>query len=144
MRMAVISNVEEHSQYIGPVYQEHYARLHNYFQAQLGNTPEVENCVQETIRHLFFFMETRCWETDAEYVPVYLMRIAGALLCAKKVAAGKVGREKTGSLFGKITNELIQPFKARLEFGKLLRWVAGEQPWTRRVPSLRRAPATTV
>lgn len=137
--MTVISGVEEHSQHIGRVYQENYARLHSYFKAQLGDTLEAEGCVQETVRRLFVFMEDRSWEEDAEYVPVYLMRIAGALLCANRVAAGTVGGERAVSLSGKIKNELIQPFTARLEFVRLFM----RQQGMRRAPSLKRATATT-
>jgi hypothetical protein len=144
MKMAVI-NVEEHSRHIGLVYQKYYARLHYYFQAQLGDTPEAEDCVQETIRRFFFFMEDRVWEADAENVPVYLMRIAGALLCAKRAAAGQVGGGKAAGRFGRIRNELIQPFRARLESVRLLLKALGVgQPGTRPAHALRRAPAATV
>jgi hypothetical protein len=120
----IITNInasEEQSQYIGQVYQEHYARLRHYFLTQLGNTSEADDCVQETIRHLFFFMEERCWEAEAEYIPVYLMRIAG-LLCSRKLAekrlqsANNLDGNESNSLFDKVRIAVIRTMKERIEF----------------------------
>jgi hypothetical protein len=150
MRVAAINGVEEHSRHIGQVYQENYARLRHYFQAQLGNAAEADVCVHETIRCFFFFMEDRCWEADAEYVPVYLMRIAGGLLCSKKLAAETsrwswLRDGKTGNLFRKIRNEVFRPTKEHLESVQLfLRVWVGRKPQGRHVPPLRHAPAVSV
>ena len=85
MKIAAINANEDHVQYIGQVYQEHGARLRHYFLVQLGDTSEVDDCVQETICRFFFFMEDRQWEAETKYISVYLMRIAG-LLCSRKLA----------------------------------------------------------
>jgi DNA-directed RNA polymerase specialized sigma24 family protein len=151
MMVAAINGVEEHSRHIGQIYQENYARLRHYFQAQLRDAAEADACVHETIRRFFFFMEDRCWEEDDEYVPVYLMRIAGGLLCSKKLAAETLRRrswlrgDKAGDLFCKIRNEVFRPAKERLESVQLfLRAWVGRKPQWRHVPSLRRAPAVSV
>lgn len=112
MRIAIIDVGEEHSQYVGQVYQEHYGKLHHYFLALLGDASEADACVQETIRRFFFFMEDRCWESDMEYMPVYLMRIAG-MICSKKLAGKQARRKRLGDnkvlgLFDKIRIEIAQ------------------------------------
>lgn len=125
MRMAIINASEEHSQYVGHVYQQHYARLRHYFLAQFSDVSEADACVQETINRFFFFMEERCWEADAEYIPVYLMRIAG-FLCSKKLAErsslhrNRPGWRAVAGLLDKLGREVIQPIKARIEFTRLL------------------------
>jgi hypothetical protein len=135
MRISTINAGEEHSQYFGQVYQEHYAGLRHYFLTHLGNASEADACVQETINYLFFFMEDRCWETDVENVPVYLMRIAGGLLCSKKLDGKTVyhknslGDNVPNGLFAKIRNEVIQPIKARIEF----MWLFLRVGWQRQV-----------
>ncbi len=118
---ATINVSEEHSRYTGRVYQEHYASLRHYFLTQLGNTSEANDCVQETMRHFFFFMEDRCWETEFEYISVYLMRIAGQL-CSRKLAEKRVQRRnnlgvnENNNLFNKIKSEVIQTIKGHIEF----------------------------
>lgn len=151
MRVAVINGVEEHSRHIGQVYQEHYARLRHYFQAQLRGAAEADACVHETIRRFFIFMEDRCWEEDEEYVPIYLMRIAGGLLCSKKSAAAALRRRsglcggKAGHLFCKIRNEVFRPAKELLASVQLfLRAWVGRKPQGQHAPPLRRAPAGSV
>lgn len=119
MRIAAIDVGEEHSQYVGHVYQEHYAKLRDYFLTQFNSASEADACVQETISRFFFFMEDRCWEADAQYVPVYLMRIAG-LICSKKLAAKHARSKRPGSdvvfkLFNKISNEVVQIIEERVE-----------------------------
>src|SRR5437016_5225667 len=103
MRIATINASEDHSQYVGQVYQEHYARLRHYFLIQLGNASEADDCVHETLRRLFFFMEERDWEAEAEYIFVYLMRIAGGI-CSKKL--GEKGPQRTSGL-GNMHNSLF-------------------------------------
>jgi len=121
MTLSMINASEEHSLHIGQVYQEHYARLRRYFLAQLGNASVADACVQETIRRFFFFMEDRCWETDAEYIPVYLMRIAG-FLCSRRLAEKRVRR----SLFNRIKNEVLETINALTKLWQLfLRPVKG-------------------
>ncbi|MDQ3746231.1 MAG: hypothetical protein M3444_17805 [Acidobacteriota bacterium] len=125
MRVAIVNASEEHGQYVGQVYQQHYAKLRQYFFMQLGDASEADACVQETFNHFFFFMEDRCWEADVEYMPVYLMRIAGGLVCSKKLAGKKArrrnrrGSQVTHALFHKLRNEVLQPFKEGFEFMRL-------------------------
>jgi DNA-directed RNA polymerase specialized sigma24 family protein len=133
MRMAIINASEEHSQYVGQIYQQHYARLRNYFLTLLGDTAEADACVQDTIRFFFFFMEDRCWEADAEYVSVYLMRIAGGL-CSKKLAGRRalhknwLGWREVAGLLNKIRRRVAQPIKERAESIRLfLRAQGGRQ-----------------
>lgn len=109
MTIATIEASEDQCQYLGQVYQEQYPKLRHYFARQLGDGPEADECARETIRRLFFFMEDRDWEAEAEYVPVYLMRIAG-LLCSRKLrdrsAAGLLGKER-GGFFDRIGAEAV-------------------------------------
>ncbi|HEX8285502.1 MAG TPA: hypothetical protein VF588_19260 [Pyrinomonadaceae bacterium] len=145
MRVTTINGVEEHTRHIGEVYQKYYPRLRNYFTAQLGDTPDADACVQETVRRFFFFMEDRCWEADAEFVPVYLMRIAGGLLCSKMSAGAKAGRGKSYGLFDKIKGQLLQPLRARPEMVRLFLGAVGvRQAGSKRAFALRRATATSV
>jgi len=132
MRITSINAGEEHSRYFGQVYQEHYARLRNYFLTQLSDASEADDCVEETIRRFFFFMEDRCWEADAEHIPVYLMRIAGGILCSIKSAKRarrkrSLGVREAGGLFAKVKSEVIQPLRERLEFRHLFLGAAGSR-----------------
>jgi DNA-directed RNA polymerase specialized sigma24 family protein len=121
MTIATINASEEHSQYIGQVYQKHYARLRHYFLTQLNSASEADDCVQETFRRFFFFMEDRCWEADAKYIHIYLMRIAG-LLCSRKLSetraphATKADNSRRNSLFNKVRAEAAGVMKERGEF----------------------------
>src|SRR5215216_5327516 len=125
MTIATINASEEHCKYIGQVYQEQYARLRRYFLVQLGSSSEADDCVQETIRRLFFFMEDRDWEAEAEYIPVYLMRIAG-LLCSRKLMAQRGQRaaglddNKHDGLFHKIRIEALKTIKERIEIQRFV------------------------
>jgi DNA-directed RNA polymerase specialized sigma24 family protein len=131
MTISTINSSEEHSQHIGQIYREYYARLRRYFLAQLGNASEADHCAQETIRCFFFFMEDRCWEADAEYIPVYLMRIAG-FLCSRKLAEKRLRRSNSldcsenNNLFNKVKNEVVQAINEFTSFRYLfLRPVKG-------------------
>lgn len=121
MTLETINASEDQSQYIAQVYQRHYARLRGYFLTQLGNVTEAEECIHETINRLFFFMEERDWESEAEYIPVYLMRIAG-LLCSRKLSekrsrgSSDLGHGGRRSLFNKIREEALETMKERMEF----------------------------
>lgn len=84
MTIADIDASDDQCQYVGQVYEEQYARLRRYFLRQLGDGPEADECARETVRRLFFFMEDRDWEAESEYIPVYIMRIAG-LLCSRRL-----------------------------------------------------------
>jgi DNA-directed RNA polymerase specialized sigma24 family protein len=125
MKIATINASEEHNQYIGQVYQEHYATLRHYFQTQLDDNSEADDCVHETIRRFFFFMEDRHWETEAEYISVYLKRIAG-LLCTRKLVEKKahhmsgLEHNEHHGLFSKIRTEAIRTIKERIEFRQSL------------------------
>lgn len=138
MTISTINASEEHSLHIGQVYQEHYERLRLYFLTQLGNANEADDCAQETIRRFFFFMEDRCWETDAEYIPVYLMRIAG-FLCSRRLAGKRVqrsnslGGSQSDSLFNKIKNEVLQTISELTEFKVVLSQTSRRQHYQGRV-----------
>jgi hypothetical protein len=150
MTITTINASEEHCLYIGQVYEEYNVRLRDYFLAQLGNTREADNCVQETIRLFFFFMEDRCWETDAEYIPVYVMRIAG-FLCSRKLAERSGRRKdslishKTSVLFDKIRTEVAQTIKGRAEFWQLFLRIRGNnrQSRVKQLTSLRDVPVAS-
>lgn len=108
---------EDHAQNIGQIYQEYYARLRHYFLIQLGDVSETDECVHETIRLFFFFMEERQWgeEEEAEYIFVYLMRIAG-LLCSRKLIEKRSQRIVSFSLLNKIRTEVAKIIKKRIDF----------------------------
>jgi hypothetical protein len=121
----------EDSHYVARVYQEQYARLRHYFQIQLGDNPEVERCIQETMRSLFFFMKDRDWEAEAEYIPVYVMRIAGQL-CSKRLgekrsrrAAGLRGKSR--GMFNKVRAEVIRTIRERIELMKVFLRLTGHE-----------------
>lgn len=152
MRVVNIKAGEEHSQYVGQIYQEHYARLRNYFLTQLGDASEADACLQETFNLFFFFMEDRCWEAEAEYLPAHLMKIAG-LLCSKKLAAkGTRRKHRFGdgvrdSLLGKLGSGVVQAVRECVALGQLLPSATvdgGGRTASRRLPLLRRAPAASV
>lgn len=142
MRIATINTSEDQSQYVGQVYQQHYARLRHYFLTQLGDASEAEDCVHETIRRLFFFMEERDWEADKKYIPVYLIRIAG-LLCSKRLGEKRARRSAVPSynarrgLFNKIRTAAVEAMKERVEFIKSILRPAGDEA---RRPSFPEAP----
>ena len=80
-----INASEDQSRYIGQVYQEEYASLRSYFIEQLDDESVADDCAEKTLQLLFFFMEDRDWEAEAEYIPVYVWRIAG-FLCSRKLS----------------------------------------------------------
>jgi DNA-directed RNA polymerase specialized sigma24 family protein len=132
MTITTINASEDQSQYVWQIYQEHYARLQHYFLIQLGNDSEAEDCVHETMRRFFFFMEGRSWEAEAEYIFVYLMRIAG-LLCSRKLGEKRaqrltdLGHNRHHSLFNKIRTEAIETMKERIDFMRsILRSMDGD------------------
>lgn len=121
MTVQTVNAGEDQTQYVAQIYQEQYARLLRYFLRQLGNAAEAEACVQETIRRLFYFMEDRDWESESEYVPVYLMRIAG-LVCSRKLREGRsklqerFDRNAGRGLLNRIRTEAVETVKERIEF----------------------------
>lgn len=116
MTIVNIDASEDQSHHVAKFYQEHYAGLRHYFLIQLGDGPEVERCMRETVRHFFFFMEDRDWEAEAEYVHVYLMRIAGQL-CSRRLGERTSGRvESDRGLFNKVRAEVIRAVRERVEF----------------------------
>src|ERR1041384_5697363 len=123
MRIAVINSNDDHSRYIEQIYEEYYAKLQKYFLTQLGDVSEAHDSVQETIRRFFFFMEERHWEAEAEFIPVYLMRIAG-LLCSRRLAEKRsqahiVDGNENNSFFNRIRTQTIQTIKERIQFKQL-------------------------
>lgn len=85
MNTATMSASGEYSIHIGQVYLRYNTRLRSNFLSQLGDEAEAEECLQETLRHFFFFMQDRCWESEVELIDVYVMRIAGAV-CSRRLA----------------------------------------------------------
>jgi DNA-directed RNA polymerase specialized sigma24 family protein len=125
MMIANINAGEDHVRYIGQVYQEQYAKLRRYFLIQLGSSSEADERVHETMRRLFFFMEDRDWEAEAEYIPVYLMRIAG-FICSRRLA-----EKRSRSAFNKVRIPVTHAVKESIEFVKtFLRrlGIVGRQP----------------
>jgi DNA-directed RNA polymerase specialized sigma24 family protein len=123
MKTGTINASNDHSTYIKHVYENHYPKLQHYFLRQIGNTSEAHDCVQETICRFFIFMEGRQWEKEAEYMLVYLMRIASTL-CLEKLAEKKSQcadnlDNENNSLFNNIKGEAIQSIKERLQLEQL-------------------------
>lgn len=129
MTIVNIEASEDQGHYVAKVYQEQYERLRHYFLTQLGDEAEAERCIEEAMRRLSFFMEERDWEAEAEYIPVYVMRIAG-LLCSRKLgekirrSAARGGEGKRG-LFDKVRAEVVRGFKERVEFMKVFLGLRG-------------------
>jgi hypothetical protein len=148
MRVADIKASEEQSQYVGQVYQEHYARLRDYFLPQLGDASEADACIEETFNLLFFFMEDRPWEAEAEYIPSHLMKIAG-LLCSKRLAAKgarRAGRFRDG-LLGRLGGGAVRAVREHAALGRLLPSATGGggvRAESGRLQSFGRAPAASV
>ncbi len=139
MTIATIHADEDQSQYIGTVYQQYSDRLRRYFLIQLGDPSEADNCVQETMRRFFFFLEDRDWEAEAEYISVYLMRIAG-LICSRKLAekrrqcADNSDDTENNSIFMSLQTLAFQAVKERIEFLQfVLRPVAGDSRQASRI-----------
>lgn len=120
MTITNINTSEDQSQYIGQVYQEYYAKLRHYFLTQLGDEAIADDCVQETMRRFFFFMEDRNWEAEAEYVSVYLMRIAGFIYSRKLAEKTRKHAQRlddeTNRLFPNLRDLAVQVMKERVEF----------------------------
>lgn len=110
MTIIKIDAGEDHCQYVGQFYQEQYERLRRYFLRQLGDGSEIDDCIRETMRHFFFFMEDRDWEREAQYITVYLMSIAG------KVAERRLECAAGRGLFSKVRAEAVRTIKERVEF----------------------------
>jgi hypothetical protein len=114
MNTGTMSTSGEYSLYIGQVYQRHNARLRSNFLSQLGDETEADECLQETLRHFFFFMQDRCWESEAHLVDVYVMRIAGAVcsrrLARKRALAASAPEQK--SLLERLGREALKPVQA--------------------------------
>jgi hypothetical protein len=129
MMIVNIDAGEDNNHYVAKVYQEQYARLRRYFLIQLGDGPEAERCIQETMRRFFFFMEDRDWEAEAEYIPVYLMRIAGMLcsrrLCEKGPKRARSRGEGGEGPFNKVRAEVVRAVKERIEFMKIFLRLTG-------------------
>ena len=85
-------------------------------------------------------MEDRCWETDVEYLSVYLMRIAGSI-CSRKLA-----ERKRQSKFDKFRNGVVQAIKERKDFKQLFLIISGKsgQSRVKQVSSLRHATAASM
>jgi hypothetical protein len=142
--LAAINASEEQSQYLGQFYEEYYARLRSYFQLQLGDASEADDCVQETLRHFFFFMKDRCWEAEVKLINFRLRMIAGGV-CSKKLAkkrarlANGSGRQEKESLLDKIMREVLWPIRSRMEFKQMFIKMFGNvrQPRLKQLSALR-------
>ncbi|HWS87272.1 MAG TPA: hypothetical protein VN282_09925 [Pyrinomonadaceae bacterium] len=130
MTITTVHASEDQSRHVGRVYQENYARLRRYCLAQLGDESEAEQCIHETMRRFFFFMEERDWEAEEEFIPVYLIRIAG-LLCVRKLGEKRARRpagterDARGGLFDKVRAEAVETMKERIGFIKSILRPAG-------------------
>ena len=103
----------EYSRHIGQVYQSYNARLRGNFISLLGDEAEADECVQETLRHFFFFLKDRCWESEAESMDVYVMRIAGAV-CSRRLARKNVpptNARRKESLLNRLGRGLLKPVR---------------------------------
>lgn len=131
MKLFTFDAGAEDDDYTGRIYAEHYKGLQRYFRPQLRSAVAAEACIRETINLLVFHMEGRCWEDDKKNVPVYLMRIAGAVLCKMKSALrearsrGLAFLKAAARLFKEFIGEVARPFgeslgRARLSLGTWL------------------------
>jgi DNA-directed RNA polymerase specialized sigma24 family protein len=124
MTTGTMSASGEYTRYIGQIYQGYNARLRGNFLALLGNASDADECVQETLRHFFYFMKDRCWESDVKSIDAYLMRIAGGV-GSKKLAEKRaqredsLGRHENDSLLDKVRREVFQPIQERVKFKQL-------------------------
>jgi hypothetical protein len=112
----------EYSLYIGPIYQRYNARLRSNFLSLLGDEREADECLQETLRCFFFFMQDRCWESEAKLIDVYLMRIAGAV-SSRRLARQRARLVEAGAkerVLEKLRREIIKPLQAHAALKQLL------------------------
>jgi hypothetical protein len=125
MTIAIINANEDQNQYIGQIHEQYYAKLRHYFLIQISDASEADDCAQETICRFFYFMEDRHWETEAEYIDVYLMRIAG-FLCSRKLAkkrspsAVNPESDEIKSLFNKIRAKAINTCQKMIQLKQFL------------------------
>jgi hypothetical protein len=114
---------EDHGNRFAQVYLENHSRLKRYFLSQLGDGPEVDDCIEETMRHFSFFMEDHDWEVGTEYIPIHLMVIAGGVctrtLGEKRTSSSAVFGNESHSLFNKVRAEATRAIKERIELMKL-------------------------
>jgi hypothetical protein len=83
------------------------------------------------MRRFFFFMKDRDWEAEAEYIPVYVMRIAGQL-CSKRLgekrsrrAAGLCGKSR--GMFNQVRVEGTRTIRERIELMKVFLRLTGHE-----------------
>jgi hypothetical protein len=131
MQLLTFDAGAEDDEYTGRLYEEHYEGLQKYFRPQLRSAVMAEACIRKTINLLIFHMEGRCWEDERKNVPVYLMRIAGAVLCKVKSALrearsrGLAFLKAAAHLLKEFIGEVVRPFgeslgRARLSLGAWL------------------------
>lgn len=139
MNTGTLSASSEYSLYIGPIYQRYNARLRRNFVSLLGDEREADECLQETLRRFFFFMQDRCWESEAKLIDTYLMRTAGAVSSrrlARQRARLAEAIAKEGVL-EQLRREIIKPLQTYSALKQLLLRTFGGV----RQPSLQRLSA---
>jgi hypothetical protein len=140
MNTGTMSASGEYSLYIGPIYQRYNARLRSNFLSLLGDEREADECLQETLHCFFFFMQDRCWESEAKLIDIYLMRIAGAV-SSRRLARRRARVAKAGAKEGvleQLRRTIIRPLQARAAFKQLIGTFGGlRQPSLRQLSALR-------
>ncbi len=114
MNIGTMSASGEYNRHINRVYQRYNARLRSNFLSQLGDEAEARECLQETLRHFFFFMQERCWESEDDLVEVYVMRIAGGV-CSRRLARKRLllaSTHEQESLLDRLGREVLKPIQA--------------------------------
>lgn len=130
---------EDHNQYVGPVYEQYYAKLFRYFLMNLRNAPEAAACAEKAILIFFVHMKDRCWVEEEEFVSDNLMKIAGGV-CTEKLIEKKERREN--SLLGRFVGGVAQSVRERVDAARFHlsgEGGGGRLPGVRQLLSLRHA-----
>jgi DNA-directed RNA polymerase specialized sigma24 family protein len=120
MKNTTVNADEEVRRHLEQVFDKYHSRLQRYFLVQIGNLPEADVYVQETIYRFFDLMEGRQWEQEVNYINAHLMRIAFGLCMQKqtleksRVADNLDLRENQNCPFNKLRDESLLSIKERL------------------------------
>lgn len=103
---------------VGRVCESQYARLWRYFLIQLGDAPEADRCVRETLYRFFVFAGRRRWEEVAGHVQGCVMRMAVGV-CSEKLAerrrlADARGDDDGEGALRRMTEEAARAVRERL------------------------------
>jgi DNA-directed RNA polymerase specialized sigma24 family protein len=126
MKNTTVNAAEEFNRHLEQVFDKYHSRLQRYFLVQIGNLPEADAYVQETIYRFFDLMEGRQWEQEVSYINAHLMRIAFGL-CMQKQTLEKSRvtdsldlRENQNCPLNKLRDESLLSIKERLRLKPFL------------------------